>query len=226
MTKPKAHTPSKPWANLNILKDNAHTFEGSFGLEAAENYERDPTDTHTNPVWGDTTGFLTTNLELPIAGAMEGGGRMTRRARRVRRELLPDAENPDVRLLYEKEYAMRGLFLPLLAGAIIGGTMGGLSKKENVSTRERIGGGATLGAGAGIVLSLLGMVGGQTLAAATPKRTLEQQARAERRNALWHYIPGVSDYERWKRIGASTHFEGKKPTPDSRPSIVRRRTAP
>ena len=81
------------------------------------------------------------------------------------------------------------------AGAGIGGLAGG-------------GRGAIVGAGLGLGLGGAATIGSSIAALAKRRRTLEEQAAAENDGSTLArlLIPGVANYNAWKRLGASKHL--------------------
>lgn len=87
--------------------------------------------------------------------------------------------------------------LPALAGAVIGGVAGS-------KTDLGAGGGSIAGALTGGGLATLGIVAGALAAAIKRRRTKKEQIEADKRSVLAKYlIPGLANYNYYKRIGRS-----------------------
>lgn len=159
---------------------------------------------------GPIHGWFTDDLNIPdpdkevalsfVPGV--GSNRIVRRARRVREETAPGANFQTSRVLSDAFSPVGNALLMTILGGVIGGAAG--IRDDNVF--EGIG----IGAASGFGISGISNIAGSILAATKRKRTKEEQAKAESKPGLFNWlIPGRGAYENWKRIGASTHFEGK-----------------
>lgn len=162
-------------------------------------------------VIGSLHGYTTSDIDVPsnAKGILPGVGdsRLVRRARKVRKKTAPDAKYQKGRIFSDNLAVVSPMVSLAILGAALEASTGG--GPESVNRAARMGMAAGVGmAGTGALLALI-----------KRKRTLEEQAEAERKSGLLNYlIPGRGAYEWWKRIGASTHFDEKKEKTDVTPT--------
>lgn len=142
-----------------------------------------------------------------------GNYRLSQRSRRVMDESNRRGARGTANLVAEAVGPVTSSIIGAGTGGVLGGALGSL--KRDAFGRTGVVPGAAVGAIAGGVLPVLI---GSIAAGIRRKRTLDEQAAADTkgRAVAKYLVPGLAQYDSFKRLGASSHLDDKSKKTDKK----------